>query len=182
MTSNCSKSSYSTYAARHNPAVYYTPIASACSKDDIPLGTTTSGALKNDIANGTLPSFSFVTPNLCDDTHDCSITTGDRWLSTWIPLITSGANYRSGDTVVFVTWDEGGGGSQGESCTTNTSDQSCHIATIVISPMTPSGTKSATAFSHYSLLKTTEQLLGIGTYLGHAADSSTASMKYAFHL
>jgi hypothetical protein len=46
-------------------------------------------------------------------------------------------------------------------CAANTTDQSCHVATIVISPSTPAGTTSATLFNHYSLLGTAEQLLGL---------------------
>ena len=181
MSSNCSKSSTSLYAARHNPAVYYTRMASTCAVSDVPMGTVTSGALEHAIVAGTLSPFTFVTPNLCNDTHNCSISTGDGWLKTWVPLITSGPNYRLGDTVVFITWDEGSGGSDGESCATNTSDQSCHVATLVLSPSIAPGKKSSTLFNHYSLLKTTEQLLGL-PYLGHAADSSTASMVSAFGL
>jgi hypothetical protein len=42
------------------------------------------------------------------------------------------------------------------------------------------GTKSGTAFTHYSLLRTTEELLGISTFLGNAA--SATSMRSAFGL
>jgi phospholipase C len=180
MPSNCSKSSTSLYAPKHNPAVYYTKLTK-CSTWDVPLGTTTSGAFEQAIHGGTLPAFSFVTPNLCDDTHNCSIKTGDSWLKTWVPIITAGPNYTSGDTAVFITWDEGSGGSTGENCLSSTTDQSCHIATLVLSPRVKPGTRSSTYFSHYSLLKTTEQLLHL-SYLGHAGDSSTASMLTAFGL
>jgi phosphatidylinositol-3-phosphatase len=36
-----------------------------------------------------MPKFSFVTPNLCNDMHDCSIATGDAWLQSWVPKITA---------------------------------------------------------------------------------------------
>jgi hypothetical protein len=32
-----------------------------------------------------LPAFSFVTPNLCCDTNDFDIATGDAWLQNFIP-------------------------------------------------------------------------------------------------
>ena len=50
---------------------------------------------------------------------------------------------------------------------------------LVISPSTKSGTKSGTLFNHFSLLATTEQLLGLGK-LGQAA--SAATMTKAFNL
>jgi phosphatidylinositol-3-phosphatase len=80
---------------------------------------------------------------------------------------------------VFITWDEGSGGKTGEDCAANTTDQSCHVATIVISPSTASGSTSATLFNHYSLLGTAEQLLGLPE-LGLAASYPT--MTSAFNL
>jgi hypothetical protein len=53
------------------------------------------------------------------------------------------------------------------------------VLTIVISPSTPAGSTSATLFNHYSLLATTEQLLGLPA-LGQAA--SAATMTAAFNL
>jgi hypothetical protein len=78
-------------------------------------------------------------------------------------------------------WDEGEGGhyAKGEHCATNTSDVSCHIATLVISPSTKAGARSGTRFNHYSLLGTAEQLLRLSK-LGQAASSPT--MTKAFNL
>ena len=45
-------------------------------------------------------------PNLCDDTHDCGVSTGDQFLKTLLPQILSSQAYRSGKTAVFVVWDE----------------------------------------------------------------------------
>jgi phosphatidylinositol-3-phosphatase len=109
-----------------------------------------------------------VTPNLCNDMHDCSVQTGDAWLQSWVPKITASPSYRAGNTVVFITWDEDDGHSGN------------HVATVVVSPYTTPGTRSATAFTHYSLLRTAEQLLGITTFLGNAA--SATGMRSAFGL
>ena len=57
------------------------------------------------------------------------------------------------------------------------SSRSCHIATVVVAPSVAAGTRSAVRFDHYSLLRTTEDLLGIGTHLGHAGDRRTRSMR-----
>jgi hypothetical protein len=98
-----------------------------------------------------------------------------------MPAIISSRAYRAGNTAIFITWDEGEGGGS-HACALNTSDGDCHIAMLVVSPATPRGTRSALLFNHYSLLKTTEQLLGITSFLGHANDSSSRSMRAAFHL
>jgi phospholipase C len=169
------------YAPRHNPAVYYLPLRANCHRRVVPLGTPTSGPLAHALRSGALPGFSFITPNLCNDMHDCSRSTGDAWLSRWVPAIVSSRAYRAGRTVVFITWDEGEGDGS-DDCALNTSDAGCHVATLIVSPSTPRGTRSALLFNHYALLKTTEQLLGIKTFLGHARDRTSRSMRPAFHL
>jgi phospholipase C len=165
---NCVQTSSGTYAARHVPAVYYTGIAADCLNWVVPMGTTSSGNFLNDLNGNTLPAFSFVTPNLDSDTHDAPVSTGDAWLQQWIGKIVASPGYTSGSTVIFITWDED------EGTTTN------RIPTIVISPSTHVGTVSNTAFSHYSMLRTTEDLLGLGGYLGAAA--SATSMAGDFNL
>jgi hypothetical protein len=168
MPSNCDLTSSGQYAVKHNPEAYYTPIRAACGVDNVPMGTTSSGSFLSALDSGTLPAFSFVTPNLCSDMHDCSVQTGDGWLKSWVPLLTGSSSYRAGNTVLFITWDE------------DDSASGNHVATLVVSPYTPAGTRSATPFTHYSLLRTAEELLGIPTYLGQAA--SATSMRAAFGL
>ncbi len=162
MPANCALTSKDPYAVKHNPAAYYTSIRMTCATSDIPL----EGNLTHDIAAGALPSFSFITPNMCDDTHNCSVATGDKWLSTWIGAITAGPNYRSGDTLIVLTWDEGTGSSN-------------LIPTIVIAPSVKPATVANARLDHYGLLRGTEDLLG----LGHLGAASTApSFVAAFGL
>ncbi len=165
MPRNCSTSSSGLYAARHNPAVYYTRIRRACARQDVPLRNPPSLSAR----------FTFITPNLCNDMHSCPSTgsksqqvhTGDRWLSAWIPRLLRSREYRSGRTVIFLTWDEDD----------YSSDQ--RIATLVIGPSVRRGLRVARQFSHASLLRTTEQLLGAGA-LGDAARAP--SMRGPFGL
>ena len=165
MPHNCSTSIAGRYAPKHNPAVYYPPVRSRCRSWDVPMGGS-SGVFAAALSHAALPAFSFVTPDLCHDGHDCSTSTADSWLGTWLSRITTSAAYRAGDTVVFVTWDEGVGSNQ-------------HIATVVLGPTVPPGLRSATRFTHYSLLRTAEDLLGLPR-LGSAA--TARSMRLAFHL
>lgn len=171
MPSNCDKSNAGNYAVRHNPPPYFTALA-GCSSSDVPYTQ-----LATDLSAGTLPAFSFITPNVLDDMHNGTVAQGDTWLADNLPAILNSAEYRSGTTVVFLTWDEGSGGSTGESCAANTGDQSCHVATLVISPSTPAGSTSATLFDHYSLLGTAEQLLGLPP-LGQAASYPTLTSAF----
>lgn len=165
MPSNCSLTNSGNYAPRHNPAVYFTPIRTKCKSWDVPMGGST-GAFATALANRTLPSFAFVTPNLCNDGHNCSTQTADTWIGTWVGKILTSASYKAGHTVVFLTWDEG----------VNTNQR---IATVVMGPSVPRGLNVTTSFTHYSLLRTTEELLGLSK-LGKAATAH--SMLTAFHL
>jgi hypothetical protein len=175
MPTNCAPANSGEYAVRHNPPPYFTGLT-GCSSLDVPYPQ-----LATDLAGGVLPAFSFITPNLIDDMHDGTIAQGDTWLNSNLPVILNSPEYQSGTTAVFITWDEGTGGKTGEDCSTNTTDASCQVATIVVSPSTVPGTTSATLFNHYSLLGTAEQLLGL-PLLGEAASSATMTMTSAFNL
>jgi hypothetical protein len=168
MPGSCALDSAGTYAVRHNPAAYYTGLRTDCARWDLPMGTTSSGAFLRDLADGTFGTFTFVTPDLCNDTHDCSVSTGDSWLASWMPRIVGSAAYRAGRTAVVVTFDED-------------DDRSGNlVSTIVVAPAVRAGTTSSVAFDHYSLLRTTEEMLGLPTTVGAAGEAS--SMRSAFHL
>jgi phospholipase C len=174
MPSACDRSNAGNYAARHNPAVYYTTLR-GCAGSDVPYSR-----LAGDLAHNRLPGFSFITPNLIDDMHNGTVADGSTWLSRNLPVILASPEYRNGSTVVFITWDEGEGGhyAAGEHCAANTSDVSCHVATLVISPSTKPGTRSGTLFSHYSLLATAEQLLHLPS-LGLAGGAATMTKAFS---
>jgi hypothetical protein len=157
MPSNCDQASSGEYAVKHDPAAYFTDLRSACLRQDIPLGS------QPDLAS----TFTFVTPNLCNDMHDCSVSTGDGWLSTFLPKVLDSVQYRAGNTAVFVTFDEDDGSAAN------------HVPMLVLAPSVPAGTRSAGSFDHYSLLRTTEEMLGLKR-LGAAAGAP--SMRSAFHL
>ena len=112
--------------------------------------------------------FTFVTPNMCSDMHDCSIDAGDTWLATWMPKFLGSPEYRAGRTAIFLTFDE------------DDHSEGNHIATLVISPSTPAGAIDGTRYDHYSMLRTTEEMLGLPPVLGAAA--TAPSMRGPFRL
>ncbi|MDX6257294.1 MAG: phosphatidylinositol-3-phosphatase [Frankiales bacterium] len=180
MPSSCVARNVGTYVDRHNPVVYFPSDAAQCQASDLPMGTLGDGPFASALDGNRLPAFSFVSPNVCTDMHSCPTRTGDDWLARWVPRIVASPAYRQGSTAVFITFDEGEGGHTYQ-CATNVTDVGCHVATLVVAPSTPAGTRSSELFNHYSLLKTTEELLGLGP-LGHAADAGTHSMAVAFGL
>jgi len=172
MPSNCGMSNSGEYAVRHDPPPYFTTLT-GCGTKDVPYTE-----LGRDLAHNRLPAFSFITPNLIDDMHDGTVAQGDTWLETNVPRILASRQFKTGTAVLFITWDEGEGGTSND-CATNTTDIGCRVATLVVSPSTKPGTKSPKLFNHYSLLGTAERLLGL-PLLGHAR--TAASMVGAFGL
>ena len=146
MSRPCALRSAGRYAAKHNPAAYYVgeDDRAACQRDDVPLGTTEAGALAADLDGDTLPAFSTVIPDICNDTHDCPVATGDRWVARWIDRITASAAYRSGSTMVVVAWDE-----------------PTPMPFVVVAPTIRPGTVISQRIDHYALLRLTEDLLGL---------------------
>ncbi len=100
-----------------------------------------------------LPSFSFITPNECNDAHSCDLTAGDSWLSQEVPpLLAAGAD-------VVITYDEGttdlGSGGPGGG----------HVYAVEVGASVPTATVG-TVFDHYALLAGIEARFGLPALAG----------------
>ena len=142
MPAPCALTSTTRYAVKHNPWTYFSDPASRanCQRFDVPLGTTTSGALRRDVDAGRLPTIGLVIPDICNDGHDCSLATSDAWLKSWLTVVRQGPDYRSGRLAIVVTFDED------DYSADNT------VQTVVISPYS-SHTVTNRALSHFSLAR-----------------------------
>ncbi len=134
------------YAKKHVPFLYFRDVAESRVRRDhiVPLTR-----LPRDLARHRLPDFSLVIPNLCNDMHDCPVSTGDAWLKAHIvPLLHSRA-LRGG--VVFVVFDEGtsyaGGGGR--------------IEALALGPVVRRGARFRKPTNHYGLLRTIEDAWGL---------------------
>ncbi len=173
MGSNCQLSNSGSYITHHNPAAYYNGDSgrdrSACQKNNVPLGSVNvstgsiSGNLANDLNNNTLPTFSFITPNTCNNSYSCSLATSDKWLKAVMTSIINSNAYKAGNTAVGVMYDK-----------------YSPMPHLGVAPAVKPGRNSSANFTHYSLLRTTEEMLGINTFLGSA--SSAKSMRADFNL
>lgn len=104
-------------------------------------------------------SVNFITPNMCDDMHDCSTATGDTWLSKNVPAIESWDNANNG--LLIVTFDEG------EYSSTN------HIYTAFDGPMIKAG-KYSQSINHYNVLRFIEDNFHLA-HLGNAGGVTAIS-------
>lgn len=154
MPGTCVKHDVRPYVVHHTAAPYFTAAAATCARNDLPLTSLNLAAL---------PAFSLIVPNITHDMHEnsSSVAAGDSWLRTHLGAILASPAYTSGSTAVFLTWDEGGLTRSTNSCATNTTDPGCHVALLVMSPYIAPGTRWTALANHYSLLRATEQLLGL---------------------
>src|SRR3989442_593584 len=143
MPSNCSGSDSGNYAVRHNPFVYYNDIVSnstRCNKV-LPAGTADSALLGDLASTSTASNYMWLTPNVCNDMHDCGIPTGDAYLSVLVPLILGSNVFLNHRAALLLTFDEGYGQP---------------IYTVWAGPVVKTAYTSSTAYSHYSVLSTIE--------------------------
>src|SRR5205807_5211649 len=98
----------------------------------------------------TASNYMWLTPNLCDNMHNCSISKGDGYLSKLVPLILSSYIFRTQKAALFITFDEGSGRYPTD-----------YVYSIWAGPLAMTHYKSSTQYSHYSLPSTIEATWGL---------------------
>jgi hypothetical protein len=162
--------------------------AQYCNAHVVPLGTTTGQTpagpvgLAADLKSAkTTPNLSFVVPNVCDDGHDYPCTNEttptssavgdiDHFLKTWVPVITHSPAFKK-DGLLVVMFDEAAGPPNGDSsscCNEMPGPNSPlpgidgpgggKVGAVLLSPFIKGGTVSTTAYNHYALLGSIEDL------------------------
>jgi hypothetical protein len=162
------------YAKKHNPFIYYEDIAGSPQRCAKIVGFQ---ALAADLRGGRLPTYAWISPNLCDDGHDCGVAGGDRFLARTVPGLLRGLGPHG---YLVLTWDEG------------STDQGCcgvaaggHIVTILAGPDVRRGARVSTPVDHYGVLGTIETSLGLPPLAGAADPRSgrlTALFKKPVHI
>src|SRR5438270_49880 len=170
------------YATRHDPFVYYPPIVENHARCDShvrpyselpPVLAGTADAV---------PNYVFITPDTCNDGHDAPCADGrpggllsaDAWLQQNLPPLIAYLNAHDG--LLIVTFDEADPRSDFSGC--------CHggaggqpgfggkVGLLAIGPGVQAGGTITTSYDHASLLRTTEDAMGISTYLNNAGSST----------
>ncbi len=165
------------YAARHDPFVYFQSIGAA----DCHARVVNLRRLQTDLAaTATTPNLSYITPSLCHDGHDtpCAdgepggLTSADAFLRTWVPRIQNSPAFKK-DGLLVITFDESDSplsdatASGGEMPGPNsplpgiTGPGGGRVGAVVLSRWTRAGTTSHTGYNHYSLLASIEDVFGL---------------------
>ena len=162
------------YAVRHNPFVYFDDVTGT-NNPNWPYGIShirPYQELYSDLYNNTVARYNFITPSVCHDGHDlCDplynhVQQMDAWLATEIPRITNSNIYAYGG-VIFILWDEGENGDG-------------PIGLIVLSPFARGrGYSNQLPYTHSSLLRTVQEIFGVGPLLNDAANANNLADLFA---
>ena len=186
------------YAAKHTG---FTNFASVHADPNLAHELVGFDALDADLGSGDMPAFALVVPNQCNEMHgidspkapaDCAkgddglVRRGDAAVGSLVAKIQASPIWTKGNVAIVLTWDE-----DGKADRVPGAPQSCcvvdahnpgggHIPTIVVTNHGPHGVKDASAYDHYSLLRTFEDAFGLDGHLGHAADAAVHPMAPLF--
>ena len=153
------------YAAKHDPFPYFQDIRTnpTLCKNYEPYTK-----LATDLGNNTVPNFAFVTPNLCSDGHDTcggsAVGNSDKFLGKSLPAIFNSSSWKTSNSLLILTWDEGSG----------TSNK--HVLWVGIRSQNSRGhVSSATAWNHYSTLRTIEDSWNLAPLTSNDASATNMS-------
>lgn len=136
------------YAQKHNPWFGF---------GNVPTNTAyTFAQFPTDYS--TLPKVSFVVPDLCNDMHDCSVSTGDTWIKNKLGAYATWA--KTHNSILVVTFDE------------DNRLSGNRIPTVLYGEHVTPGSSSATTYNHYNVLRTLEDLAGLTAHAGNAASAA----------
>jgi len=141
---------YGGYAKRHDPFAYF-PSVMAVPRRCANLVPETR--LLADLDRHRLPTFGWLTPDICNDGHDCGLAAVDWYLWLLLPRV---IHQLGPHGLLVITFDEG------------RSDAGCcgapgggRIATLLVGPDVSAGREIRQPANHYSLLASIEDRFGL---------------------
>jgi acid phosphatase len=127
------------YARKHSPWINFSNVPTS---DSLPFSSFPSSS-----NYASLPTLSFVIPNLNDDMHDGTITQADTWLNSHISAYATWA--RTHNSLLIVTWDE------------DDHTEGNQIPTMFVGQGVVAGRYNQN-INHYNVLATLEKMYGLG--------------------
>ena len=163
------------YNSKHFPFLYFQDITNTPARCNNLLranSVVTSSIETDDLFLKSLSStssaanYNWLTPNQCDDIHDCPLSTGDMYLSQLVPKILSSTVFTTQNAALFVTFAESSGSSVG------------NVPAIWAGPIAKTKFQSSKSYNHYSLLTTIETAWGLSPLTSQ--DGSASAMTEFF--
>jgi acid phosphatase len=166
------------YSRHHNPLSYFSDVRNSSVQK---LNLVPFTHFPTDLANGQLPNYSFIVPNMHDNAHDCPVgltsctlnqklAAADSWLKKNIAPLISNPEFQK-DGILMIVFDEAYSG--------DTTHGGGHVATVVVGPTVKKGFKSTTLYQHQNLLRTMLAALGVTSFPANAATAKSMSDLFA---
>ena len=147
--------SHKKYVRKHTPFISFSNIQNNTSRCK---NIVSADALKNDIANDSLPDFAMYTPDMDNDGHDTGVAFADRAFKQMIEPLIQNSKFMK-DMLLIVTFDE------------DDRRENNHIYTVLYGSGIKPGSETKAEHNHYSLLKLVEDEWSLGS-LGLNDDSA----------
>ena len=155
------------YARRHCPLSYLSDVVNSKTER---LNLVPFTQFKTDLGNDSFPDYSFITPNLCNDAHDCSLSTADKWLKKNIQPLVQSKSFQSGGLLILVFDEAGSDNTHGGG----------RVAWVAVSPkFSKRKHQSTKLYQHENTLRLMMQGIGLTSYPGKA--KSANNMAEFFH-
>ncbi|KAJ6502849.1 phosphoesterase family-domain-containing protein [Mycena vitilis] len=159
---------YPYYVRKHNPLIIYDAVSQDAERVK---RIRTFNDFANDVVNGTLPQWMFVTPNMVNDAHDTTIDFAALFLEYWlVPLLTD-PRVNGEKTLILLTFDE--------NHTFTVQNRLFTVALGSAIPLNLRGTQDDTFYTHYSSLSTVQANWGLKS-LGRQDTNKTVSNVISF--
>ncbi|KAF8190935.1 phosphoesterase family-domain-containing protein [Mycena galopus ATCC 62051] len=159
---------YPYYKRKHNPLVIY----DAISQDKTHAKRIrTFNDFANDVVNGTLPQWVFITPNMVNDAHDTTIDFAASFLEYWLIPLLNDPRVNGEDTLILLTFDEN-----------ETKTIQNRIWTLAMGGAVPTdlqNTTDNTLYTHYSSLSTVQANWRLKS-LGRQDTNASVSNVFSF--
>src|SRR5882762_4470677 len=139
MPSACFVGDSGLYVQKHNPFIYFNNIrtnSTRCAQHIVPYSQMSTDLR----AATTTPNYAFITPNMCNDTHDCAVSSGDNWLKAQVPVILGSPAFKTQHSLLAIVWDE------------DDFSGSNQVPLLLLGSAASPAAKSLTSYNHYSLL------------------------------
>ena len=185
------------YAVKHNPFAYFRSVQEGKNPQNSlknMVGFDGMNGLFADLQSGTVPHFSLIVPNQCNDHHGLNnagpmcatpqtgqlgtlenvnpalMYRGDVTVNSIVTAIQQSKIWKNGRNAIILVWDE--------DHYTMAPDTN-RVACIIDTSYGKHGIQSAQFYTHYSLLKTLEAGFGLPC-LNHACDKNAVVMSDLF--
>jgi phosphatidylinositol-3-phosphatase len=169
------------YERKHNPFVSYLDVQTSTSRM---ANIVDFSQFTLDLAGNSVPDFSWISPDQCNDMHGrsssdpndlCSfsheqdlIAAGDAFLMNTVTSIMNSRAWK-GNSVIFITWDESDFPFNDVSGCCDAVPGGGHVVMLTISQIDNSARTSGVAYNHYSMLGTIQDGWRLGC-LGFTCD------------